>query len=58
MDIKEEIYSEKIASEDIGDSEEVRIKKIQNAFQCSENIKESCHFLVDSVEHSDRKSVV
>ena len=52
MDIKEEIYSEKIASEDIGDSEEVRIKKIQNAFQCSENIKESCHFLVDSVEHS------
>ncbi len=52
MDIKEEMYKEKIASEDIAESEEMRIQKIQNAFQCSENIKESCHFLVDSVEHS------
>ena len=47
MDIKENVISEVI-----GNSEEERIKKIQNAFQSSENIKESCHFLVDSVEHS------
>ncbi len=52
MDIRGEIDMQKIVSEDIGDSENVRIKKIQNAFQSSENIKESCHFLVDSVEHS------
>ena len=52
MDIREEVVMEKVVSEDIGDSEDIRIKKIQNAFQSSENIKESCHFLVDSVEHS------
>jgi len=52
MDIREEIDMESVVSEDIGDSEDIRIKKIQNAFQSSENIKESCHFLVDSVEHS------
>ena len=50
--MKEEVYRERVASEDIDDSDEVRIKKIQNAFQSSENIKESCHFLIDSVEDS------
>ena len=52
MDIREEIDVESVVSEDISDSEDIRIKKIQNAFQSSENIKESCHFLIDSVEHS------
>ncbi len=52
MDSREGIDMEKNVVADIGDSEEIRIKKIQNAFQSSENIKESCHFLVDSVEHS------
>jgi hypothetical protein len=52
MDIKEETHEEKVASVDIGDSEDTRIKKIRNAFQCSENIKESCHFLVENIEHS------
>ncbi|MBZ4218583.1 MAG: hypothetical protein LAC69_00115 [Chlorobium sp.] len=52
MGVKEEVNMEKVAFGDIGDSDEVRIQKIQNAFQCSENIKESCHFLVNSVEHS------
>jgi len=52
MDIKEEKETERVASENIGEFDEVRIKKIENAFQSSENIKESCHLLVDSVEHS------
>ncbi len=45
MDIREEVVMEKVVSEDIGDSEDIRIKKIQNAFQSSENIKEPCQDL-------------
>ncbi|MEI7706754.1 MAG: hypothetical protein WCI90_00680 [Chlorobium sp.] len=52
MDSKEEIYNMVDVSENNGESDEVRIQKIQNAFQCSENIKDSCHSLVDSVEDS------
>ena len=52
MHNEEEVYSREAVSENYADSGEVRIQKIQNAFQTSENIKESCHFLVDSVEES------
>jgi hypothetical protein len=52
MDIKEEINKKGYASADIDDSDDDRIQKIQSAFQSSENIKESCHFLIDSVEDS------
>jgi hypothetical protein len=52
MDIKEETYKNGTAPEDIDHPDQVRIQKIQNAFQCSENIKESCHFLIDNIEHS------
>lgn len=52
MDIKVVEYNEKNESVDTIDYEGIRIKNIQKAFQCSENIKESCHFLIDSVEES------
>lgn len=52
MERNEKICPGAGVSEDIGDSDEIRIQKIQCAFQCSENIKESCHFLVSSVENS------
>ena len=49
---KETPYSDAGISEEFGYSDSVRIQKIQNAFQSSENIKESCHYLVDSVKDS------
>jgi len=52
MKRKAAAYSPIGVSENIGDSDTVRIQKIQNAFQSSENIKESCHELVDSVKDS------
>ncbi|ACF44048.1 hypothetical protein [Pelodictyon phaeoclathratiforme] len=52
MVIKEEINKKGFESSDSCDSDEVRIKNIQSAFQSSENIKESCHYLIDSVEDS------
>ncbi len=63
MNIKHETYMMDGMPVEMGDSDELRIKKIQNAFQSSENIKESCHILVDSVENSleylrERRTVV
>ncbi|MEI6692563.1 MAG: hypothetical protein WCL43_07540 [Chlorobium sp.] len=63
MNIKHETYMMDGMTVEMGDSDELRIKKIQNAFQSSENIKESCHILVDSVENSleylrERRTVV
>jgi len=63
MQSTEEIYRGKVVVESVSHAEEVRIQDIQNAFQSSENIKESCHFLVDSVENSleylkERRTVV
>ncbi len=63
MNIKHETYMMDGIPVEMGDSDELRIKKIQNAFQSSENIKESCHILVDSVENSleylrERRTVV
>ena len=52
MDITEKALSKEADSEDIDNSDNDRILKIQNAFQCSENIKESCHFLVENIENS------
>ncbi len=63
MNIKHETYMMDGIPVEMGDSDELRIKKIQIAFQSSENIKESCHILVDSVENSleylrERRTVV
>ena len=63
MNIKHETYMMDGMTVEMGDSDELRIKKIQNAFQSSENIKESCHILVDSVENPleylrERRTVV
>ncbi len=63
MNIKHETYMMDGMPVEMGDSDELRIKKIQIAFQSSENIKESCHILVDSVENSleylrERRTVV
>ena len=52
MDITEKALRKEADSEDIDNSDRDRILKIQNAFQCSENIKESCHFLVENIENS------
>ena len=52
MDITEKALRKEADSEDIDNSDNDRILKIQNAFQCSENIKESCHFLVENIENS------
>ncbi|MEI8338270.1 MAG: hypothetical protein WCF92_03975 [bacterium] len=52
MDITEKALRKEADSEDIDNSDKDRILKIQNAFQCSENIKESCHFLVENIENS------
>lgn len=52
MDLKIKYESGKIGQEDSVDYDEIRIKNIQIAFQCSENIKESCYNLLDSVEGS------
>ena len=52
MDIMDDIEVKKKIAENLGDSDNVRIEKMQKAFQSSENIKESCHVLVDSVQDS------
>ena len=52
MHHKEAPYRKAQVAIDLTDSDSLRIQKIQNAFQSSENIKESCHCLVDSVEDS------
>ncbi|NTU53486.1 MAG: hypothetical protein HGA97_07280 [Chlorobiaceae bacterium] len=51
MNRQEREYIEITSEENFG-TDEIRIQNLQKAFQCSENIKESCHNLIDSVEES------
>jgi hypothetical protein len=52
MDSKERIVMNAVVSGVYEESDAVRLQKIQDAFQSSENINESCHYLVDRVEDS------
>ncbi|MEI6758089.1 MAG: hypothetical protein WCK85_09555 [Chlorobium sp.] len=52
MDIQADLNSIDCIFKDIAVSDEARIQKIQTVFQSSENIKESCQVLVESVQNS------